>query len=202
MHKGLEMSNATVPGGTLSQEPKAFIWLRLFACGLIVALNIYIVIFNPSGGFSPSAQVSLHFLTAIAGAILFASTTSASLSWSDGSKAKVAVAGSFAVVLIGFYALHHFSRPEVQIAAYAVVDQNGQSITLEAPGQIEMDWGTNAVQTTYCATGNRLIVVFPEQLSQVGLGVQSPPGSHHWYRGSVSYVGSRGYTLKLGEHLK
>lgn len=195
------MSDVTPAGGAPAHEPKAFIWLRLFACGLIVALNIYIVIVNPSAGYSPSAQASLHFLTAIAGAILFASTTSANLSWSDG-KAKMAVAGSFAVVLIGFYVLHHFSRPEVQIAAYAVVNESGQPITLEAPGQITMDWGGNAVQTTYCATGNRLIVVFPEQLTQVGLSVQSPPGSPHWYRGPVSYVGSRGYTLKLGEQLK
>jgi len=189
---------AVVPQG----EHAAFVWLRLGACVAILVMNIIILLINPTSGYSSFSRSTLNFLTAASAAVLFMSTTNALFKWNSKTGASVTIVGSFVLVIVGFELLVHAGRPDLQMTAYEVVDENNQAITIEAKDQIDMGRNRVGLQPTYCVDGNKMLLVFPEQLTEVGVGIEHPPGSHHWHRGKITYVGTQAYTLKLGSDLK
>lgn len=187
-----------MPMGT--KLPLWLIVLQSLSCVSLIALAIYITIWHPGFSYPPVTRNVLYLLVSIPVGILLGSTSSAILKLTDG-KTALTLVGSYVLVLVTFYVLVKNSAPEEQMAAFEVVDQNGAPITLEGHDQVRFGLGMNAIQTTPCIKGNQLLVVFPEQLVEIPLTVEHPPGSRIFYKGKIGYTGTRTYTIKLGKQL-
>ena len=172
--------------------------VRWLVIGVIVILGV-VVACMPGLVYAPVPKVVLLFLVAILPAILLGAEAGDRLQLNLGWLVAV-VGGSAAVCFLAFYLLMSFAKPEQQIAAFQIYDEQGNPVSLEWEGAYQVAFGSTALQATTLTKGNQLVVIFPEQVASVQLSVRKS-SQGPWYRGALSYSGNRTYEKHLGRDL-
>jgi hypothetical protein len=161
--------------------------------GILTALRSEVV-------YSPVAKVVLFMLVGLVPAIIFSSHAAAHLELS-GPGFAVTAGGAVATSFIAFLLLNHFSEPEVRLAVYRVVGENGASVTLEGDDQVRIFETGQSAGVRSCVDRDMLFLLFPEQVQDATLQVRFPPSDASAYEASIGYAGVRRYTLQLGKEL-
>jgi hypothetical protein len=180
---------------------KIAVYLQIAVTLIVLPLVLWIIICRPTMVYAPSARVVLYLLVSIVPAVLFATVVAAQFEMKLPGFTMTA-GGAFAGVLIVFVLLNHFSKPEEQIAAFQVVGENGDQVTLEAAGTVSVvgDDASRGLTPTYCVDGDKLLMIFPEQLAAARVTIKHP-GSGVIYRGRIEYAGTKTSELALGKDL-
>ena len=172
--------------------------IRIIA--ILASLAIAVVVaLSPTAVYAPTPRIILYLLASLIPAILFAGELSARLELHLPGFVFAAT-GAAALALATLIILTHYSKPEAQIAVFYVVDGNDNPVALDWKGAIEIPVSGTGITATRFVDGNALVLIFPEQLSQVDLRIK-PSSNARPCVGTVSYAGTRQSKLVLGKHL-
>ena len=170
------------------------------AAFFVLVLIMLFVILRPGLIFS-SVQRTIIFLivgvmTAMAIGNQAVATMKIKLGW------LVATYGGTAAVVVGLlWFLTSLSRPEVQVSVFHIITPDGSPYALEDGSVVEIETTKVGITPTSCTSRNTLIVLFPEQVEKVNLGIRYPPISGERYVGRITYTGTDGGTLIIGKDL-
>lgn len=167
---------------------------------LLCLLVASVTILQPSIVYAPQARVTLFLVLALMPAAFFATRVAAHFELKLPGFALTA-GGAMGAVFGTFLLLNHFSKPEEQIAVFDIRDESGTAIPLELPQTVEVGTSSSGVSVTKCTAGNRLFLVFPEQVPTVDVDIVHPATGKR-YGGHLSYAGTRTYRVRLGKDLK
>jgi len=152
---------------------------------------------RPDVIYAPVPKAVLFVMVALVPAVLLAgeAVVRLDLKWPGFA---VTATGTAALAITLLLILDHISQPEERVVAFEVREPNGDPfVGLEVAGNVRLTAG--ALEPQYCAKGNKLYFVFPEQVGDVELGVQT---AGRWHYGTIRYAGERRPVLTIGEDLK
>jgi hypothetical protein len=173
-------------------------YLKPLILVVILGLGIYIAV-SPNIVYAPAPRIVLFFILSIVPAILFGSEIASRFEVSLPGFAFTVV-GAGAVFFGSLFLLDRFSKPEEKIAVFSFYDENGNPLAIDAPGMIRISLGETGLSVTDVYKGNNLIVIFPEQVSEVHVDVY-PVADEKPYHGVLTYAGTRKSRLSLGTDL-
>lgn len=173
--------------------------LRIIGVGAILLLMIYVVL-SPGMSYAVVPRLILFLLSAAAIAIFLGAeaTTRLKLEWKGFAFVTAGVAAlGFAL----FWFLTNAIKPELQVAIYQVVDEDGRDLRVDLADAVRLAEIPSGRPGFFIAQGNQLVVTFPELVSEQELRIRKTTDGAY-YSGRVSYAGSRKMSLKLGTDLK
>ncbi len=177
-----------------------FVMLGMRVVAIVVILVIMaIVALSPAVIYSPVPRNILYALVSIFVAILLGAETSArfKFQWLGFSIVLVGTGALCAALLV---LLTYLSKPEQQIAAFNIVDENGKKVDLNWDGALQVPTMGNGISANPFSKGNTLLLIFPEQVGEQEIRVKKTSDGQE-YVGTIKYAGTRTVTLKLGVDL-
>jgi hypothetical protein len=172
--------------------------LKPYLIVVILGLGIYIAL-APNIVYAPTPRVVLFFVLSVIPAVLFGSDVASKFDVSLPGFVFT-VAGAGAVFFGSLFFLDRLSKPEQQIAVFAIYDENGDEFSIDAPGILETKFSDKALSVTRFTAGNNLVVIFPEQVAEVEILVRKIVGAKP-YRGKIKYAGTIKRDIILGSDL-
>lgn len=176
-----------------------FDMVRIVVLVLILFVGI-IVALSPSLVYAPTPRVVLYFLISLLPAILFGAEATSKFQFKLPGFCFT-TAGVFAACLGTLFVLTNLSKPEEKIAVFQVFDENGQAVPLDWDGALEVPITDRGLTVSRFVSGNTVILIFPEQVSEVELRIKRL-STGPAFSGTVGYAGSRTSKLFLGKQLK
>ena len=189
---------APIPPPDPGKERREMIlfWVRVGATVLVLLLAVGVTFF-PNLAYAPAPRVILFMLVALLPAILVGAEATTKFEFQLPGL-LITAGGTFAAVLIVFFLLNYYAKPEQQIAVYEILDEDGQAAKLD---HVEAKANKQGLSATLYRQSNTIILIFPEQLPEVTVVVKKAFDGPE-YRGTVGYAGSRTAPLKLGTDLQ
>jgi hypothetical protein len=173
--------------------------LRIVAVGAILILMGYVVL-SPGTAYAPVPRLILFTLSSAAVAIFLGAeaTTRLKLEWKGFAFVTAGVAA------LGFALLWFMTnavKPELQVAIYQVVDENGRDVRVDVDGAVRLTEIPSGRPGFFLAHGSQLVITFPELVPEQNIQIRKTTDGPY-YVGTVTYAGARKASLKLGTDLK
>lgn len=173
--------------------------LRVVAVSAILILMVWVVL-SPGTAYAPVPRITLFTLSSAAIAIFLGAeaTTRLKLEWKGFAFVTAGVAA------LGFMLLLFMTstvKPELQVAIYQVVDENGGDLRVDLDGAVRLTEIPSGRPGFFLAQGSQLVITYPELVPEQKIQIRKTTDGPY-YMGTVTYAGTRKTSLKLGTDLK
>jgi len=172
--------------------------VRIIAAVILVIVLI-VVIFTPGVYYPPTQRVLLYLLSSLLVGLLIGADASTRFQLNLKLFSFV-TAGSAALVVFLCWWLTFLSKPDVKMAVYRIVDEQGQIVDLNWDGAVELSTMPNGMKANAFIRGNEIVLIYPEQLEEQEMRVRRVPGDPG-YSATVAFAGVRQFTLAIGKEL-
>jgi hypothetical protein len=172
--------------------------LRIVSVAVILGLMAYVAI-SPAATYAPVPRLMLFMLASSAIAIFLGAEASTRLRLKLPGFALV-TAGTAALGFAFLFYLTHALKPDLQVAIYQIQDETGRDLRVDVAGAVQLYEIPTGRPGFFIAQGHHLVITFPELVPEQTIRIRKTTDGEY-YRGKVSYAGTRQMSLRLGTDL-
>jgi hypothetical protein len=173
-------------------------WVRIGAA-VLALIAAFVIALSPDVLYAPVPRTVLFFLLSLILAIFLGSEAVSQLQLQLPGFIFTTT-GAVAVCFASLWVLTYLAKPEHQVVVLHIFAENGDEVSLDHSTAVKV-YSQGAVPVDHLSRGNKLVLIFPEQVGTVDLAIKPDPFGPA-YTGQVSYTGTRITRLTLGKELK